>query len=239
MTWSGKNQALTASITQEEVEAMLVQAGADYSIKRYPKNSMLFWDSEPNGYHYFLVEGMVEIYVVNSDGRKKSIDFYGPGSFIGYHILRENNLPMTTAVAREDCRVISISKESFFKTLHTCPQFADVTVRYLFGLLSMQTQEVINSSFYIASQRVPLLLIELIEEMEGGDGTDAEDKGDKSCRVLPYGNNEIAEMLGLSRNSVTASISSLQNQGVIEKQRSSIRIIDLEKLTRIAYLEHE
>ena len=57
--------------------------------------------------------------------------------------------------------------------------------------------------------------------------------------VLPYGNGEIAEMLGVSRNSVTASVSRLQSQGVVEKRRNSMRVVDLDKLREIAYMERE
>ena len=57
--------------------------------------------------------------------------------------------------------------------------------------------------------------------------------------VLPYSNNDIADMLGVSRNSVTSVISRLQAQGVIEKQRSAIRIIDAQRLAEIAQLEQE
>ena len=57
--------------------------------------------------------------------------------------------------------------------------------------------------------------------------------------MLPYGNNELADMLGLSRNSVTTALSRLQAQGVIEKQRNAIRILDEAKLADIARLEGE
>lgn len=232
MTWSGKNQAISTSLSQEEVEAMLKHAEAEYTIKRVPKNGMLFWESEPHEYHYFLIEGMIEIYAVDRSGRKKSIDFYAPGSFIGYQFLSSNGLPMTTARAQENSVVISIPKSSFFKTLHASPDFADAVVKYLFGLLSMQTQEVINASFYVASQRVPLLLLDLARDV-------MQEQGDEGEIVLPYGNSDIADMLGVSRNSVITSISRLQSQGVIEKQRNSIRIIDLDKLDEIAHLEQE
>lgn len=233
MTWSGKNHVISSSLSQDEVEAMLKHAEAEYTIKRIPKNGVLFWESEPHEYHYFLVEGTIAIYAFDRAGRKKLIDFYAPGSFIGYQFLRDNNMPMTTAQAQEDSLVISIPKKSFFLALHASPDFADAVVRYLFGLLSMQTQEVINASFYVASQRIPLLLLDLAQDvlLEKGETEEG--------IILPYGNNDIAEMLGMSRNSVTTSISRLQAQGVIEKHRNSIKIIDLTKLDEIAHLEQE
>ena len=72
---------------------------------------------------------------------------------------------------------------------------------------------------------------ELLETAPPADGGDP--------LVLPYGNNELADMLGLSRNSVTTALSRLQAQGVIEKQRNAIRILDEVKLADIARLEGE
>lgn len=57
--------------------------------------------------------------------------------------------------------------------------------------------------------------------------------------VLPYSNNDIADMLGVSRNSVTSGRLALAGPGVIEKQRSAIRIIDAQRLAEIAQLEQE
>ena len=57
--------------------------------------------------------------------------------------------------------------------------------------------------------------------------------------VLPYGNTEIADMLGVSRNSVTSVMSRLASQGVIAKQRGAILVLDAERLADIAQREQE
>ena len=228
MTWSGRNQALNALPTQADVERMLQEAGASYTVKRVPANAVLFWEGEAHPNHYYLIEGTVEIYKVDAAYRKRAIDFYGPGAFFGFQFLTDSALPMTTARTCEDSRIIVIPRESYFKALHGSPDFADASVRYLFGLLSMQTDEVISASFYSASQRVAMLLLTLAEDLPAG-----------SEPLLPYGNAEVAEMLGLSRNSVTASLSRLANQGIVEKRRNAIAVLDMNKLRAVAQLGTE
>ena len=229
MSWSGGNHALGTLPTQAEVEAMLASAGASYSVKYVPANAVLFWEGEPHHNHYYLVDGTVEVYKVDSQYRKKCIDLYRPGSFFGFQILTETHLPMTTARACTDCHLIVIPCESFFQVLHSCPAFANTSMRYLFGLLSMQTSEVVNTSFYAASQRVAMLLLALAQDIE-----DRQKTLDTNI-VLPYGNNEIAEMLGVSRNSVTSALSGLRQQGVIETQRNTIVVVNMDKLDKIAH----
>lgn len=229
MSWSGGNQALDMLPSQREVEEMLEEAHAPYTVKHIPANAVLFWEAQPCSCHFYLAEGRIELYKVDGSYRKRSIDFYGPGAFFGYQFLRTSKLPMTTARACTDSRVLVIPEESYFAALHGCPRFADTTVRNLFGLLAMQTNEVINSSFYAASQRAALLLLSLARDETGRN------PGEPGP-ALPYGNADIAEMLGMSRNSVTAALSRLQEQGAVEKERGLIRIVNRGKLEEIANL---
>lgn len=230
MTWSGKNEVVQEPIGREEMEVMLQSVGASYTVRRVPKGGMVFWPGEPDGNHYYIAEGVVECFKLDRAGRKKVIDRYGAGMYLGYHILRDDCMPMSTMQCEEDCVLLAIPKDSFFRLLHGCPEFTDRTIRYLFGLLSMQTNEVLNQSFFATAQRVPMLLAELASEAP------VEEDG---VAVLPYGNTEIADMLGVSRNSVTSVMSRLASQGVIAKQRNAIRVIDVDRLVDIAQREQE
>lgn len=155
MTWTGKNEVLDEVISRAELERMLDEAGATYTSRRIPAGAMVFWSGEPDGNHYYVESGSVELYGVDAAGRKKVIDRYGPGMFFGFHILRDTNLTMSTAQCLEDSRILAIPKESFFKLLRGGSDFSEYCVRYLFGLLSMQTNEMLNQSFYVTAQRCP------------------------------------------------------------------------------------
>lgn len=242
MTWTGKNEVLEEVISRSELERMLDEAGASYTSRRIPAGAMVFWSGEPDGNHYYLESGSVELFGVDAAGRKKVIDRYGPGMFFGFHILRDSNLTMSTAQCLEDSRILAIPKESFFKLLRGGSEFSEYCVRYLFGLLSMQTNEMLSQSFYATAQRVPMLLSRLMAEQGGraGEGSGAEAPSTEDTAVfLPYSNNDIADMLGVSRNSVTTVISRLQSQGIVEKQRNAIRVLDPDRLAQIARREQE
>lgn len=244
MTWTGKNEVLEEVISRSELERMLDEAGATYTSRRIPAGAMVFWSGEPDGNHYYLESGSVELFGVDAAGRKKVIDRYGPGMFFGFHILRDTNLTMSTAQCLEDSRILAIPKESFFKLLRGGSEFSEYCVRYLFGLLSMQTNEMLSQSFYATAQRVPMLLSRLAAEQgdragRGGAGEEGPIGAEDVAVFLPYSNNDIADMLGVSRNSVTTVISRLQSQGIVEKQRNAIRVLDPARLADIARREQE
>ena len=81
MTWTGKNEVLDEVIGRAELERMLDEAGATYTSRRIPAGAMVFWSGEPDGNHYYVESGSVELYGVDAAGRKKVIDRYGPGMF--------------------------------------------------------------------------------------------------------------------------------------------------------------
>lgn len=220
MTWTGESDIKAGPLARGEVEAMLQQAGADYTVRRVPENAILFWAGEPHKLHYFVVSGLIELYADDEEGRRKTIDFYGPGSFFSYMFLREGNEAMTTARACMDSQVITLTKTAFFQALHNNPSFAEATVQSLFELLRMQTNEVIRASFYSATRRCALLLASLSQGHPAGE-------------PLGYDNVALADMLGVSRNSVTAAVSQLQKAGAIRKDRAGIVVVDAARLERL------
>lgn len=222
MTWTGISEIKSGPVAREAVEAMLREADTSYAVRRIPENAILFWEGEPHKLHYYVVSGMVELYASDQQGRRRTIDFYGPGSFFSYMFLSEGNAAMTTARACTDSELIALTKTEFFKALHGSPAFAEATVQSLFELLQMQTNEVIRASFYSVTRRCALLLASMARRTSA-----------PAPLVLAYDNAALADMLGASRNSVSAAISQLQRQGVIRKHRAGVEVLDPEALERI------
>lgn len=235
MFWPDKGDIASELPAKDELMGMLEEAGVDYRVRHAPKGVLFGWGEEPHTTAHFVVEGMVEIYKLERDGRKKTLYFCKKGDFFGFQILGDTCLPIATASACVDSELIAIPKESFFKALHTCPAFTDMIVKYLYGLISVLTNESVTTAFYATAQRVPMLLLSLgRDELSARDPSAA---GRTESIVVKYGNNDIANILGISRNSVTSSISRLQEQGVVAKRRNSIEILDMDRLESIAKLE--
>lgn len=236
MFWPDKGDISSELPAKDELMRMLQEAGVDYRVRRVPKGVLFGWGEEPHTTAHFVVEGMVEIYKLERDGRKKTLYFCKKGDFFGFQILGDTCLPIATASACVDSELIAIPKESFFKALHTCPDFTDMIVKYLYGLISVLTNESVQSAFYATAQRVPMLLLSLGRDEL--DSRDADALGDAEASiVVKYGNGDIANILGISRNSVTSSISRLQEQGIVLKRRNSIEILDMDRLEKVTKLE--
>lgn len=241
MFWPDKGDIASDLPEKEELIAMLESAGVDYFVRHVPKGGIFGWGAEPHKTAHFVVEGMVEIYKLERDGRKKTLYFCKKGDFFGFQILSDSCLPIASGCATVDSELIAIPKDSFFTAMHTCPEFTDMIVKYLYNLISVLTNETVSSAFYATAQRVPMLLLSLgrdeLAARRGAPCDIAIGEDADAPIVVKYNNSDIANILGISRNSVTSSISRLQEQGIVSKRRNSIEILDMDRLERIAMLE--
>lgn len=236
MFWPDKGDIASELPANDELVRMLEEAGVDYHVRHVPKGVLFGWGEEPHKSAHFVVGGMVEIYKLERDGRKKTLYFCKKGDFFGFQILSDACMPIATASACADSELIAIPKESFFKALHTCPDFADMVVKYLYNLISVLTNESVTSAFYATAQRVPMLLLSLgRDELSARAATSPHTEPTRI--IVKYNNSDLANILGISRNSVTSSISRLQEQGIVAKRRNSIEILDMDRLEKVTMLE--
>lgn len=236
MFWPDKGDIASELPAKDELVRMLEEAGVDYHVRHVPKGVLFGWGEEPHRSAHFVVEGMVEIYKLERDGRKKTLYFCKKGDFFGFQILSDACMPIATASACADSELVAIPKESFFKALHTCPDFADMVVKYLYNLISVLTNESVTSAFYATAQRVPMLLLSLgRDELSARAATSPHTEPTRI--IVKYNNSDLANILGISRNSVTSSISRLQEQGIVAKRRNSIEILDMDRLEKVTMLE--
>ncbi|WP_172623454.1 Crp/Fnr family transcriptional regulator [Arabiibacter massiliensis] len=236
MFWPDRGEISSELPGRDELVGMLQKAGVDYYERHVPKGVLFGWGEEPHRTAHFVAEGMVEIYKLERDGRKKTLYFCKKGDFFGFQILSDTCVPIATASACVDSDLVAIPKESFFKALHTCPDFADMIVKYLYNLISTLTNESVSSAFYASAQRVPMLLLSLGRDELGSRAAGGSDDVTAPI-IVKYGNGDIANILGISRNSVTSSISRLQEQGIVAKRRNSIEILDMDRLESVTKLE--
>lgn len=236
MFWPDKGDVALELCTKDELVGMLQKACVDYSVRNLPKGGLVGWGEEPQKNAFFVVNGAIEIYKLEKDGRKKTLYFCKKGDFFGFQILKDSCLPIATACASVDSELIAIPKESFFKALHTCPDFTNIIVKYLYSLISTLTSDSVSSAFYTISQRIPMLLLSLGQSESNPDDAYALD-GTPAPIIVKHTNDDIANILGISRNSVTSSISRLQEQGIVAKRRNSIEILDMQRLKKAAMFE--
>lgn len=171
--------------------------GAPMNFKR---NAEIYGENEPAEYLYKLVKGAVRTSKILDDGRRQVGDFYLPGDIFGLEAGGEHAF---SAEAISDVQVIVI-KRSAVESLAARDNDA---ARQLWSLTRRELQRVQDHIMLLiktAQERVAGFLLEMAERKRSQDEFD-----------LPMSRQDIADYLGLTIETVSRTLTSLENSAAI------------------------
>ncbi|MGY3765603.1 Crp/Fnr family transcriptional regulator [Vagococcus vulneris] len=84
---------------------------------KFKKNEFYLRKGTISPYVYILVDGLVEIFIENINGRKIVLDIYKPGNFIGEHEIVNKNPFSVSVQSKSEICLLRISRKDFLKWL--------------------------------------------------------------------------------------------------------------------------
>jgi len=175
----------------------------------YPRNSEIFGENEPADYLYKVISGAVRTYKILSDGRRQVGGFYLPGDVFGLQLGDEHTF---SAEAITDAKVLVIKRNAVTALAGRDPGIA----RELYSLTGSELKRVQERILLLvksAQERVASFLIEMADRAAAGNIIE-----------LPMSRQDIADYLGLTIETVSRTLTSLETAAAIEVP-SSRRIV--------------
>jgi CRP-like cAMP-binding protein len=176
----------------------------------YPRDTEIFGESEPAEYLYKVISGSVRTYKILSDGRRQVGGFYLPGDIFGLEFADEHTL---SAEAVSDAKVLVVKRSAL-----TALAKRDASVaQQLFALSGRELHRVQDRILLLiknARERVASFLLEM-----------AERASENNTIELPMSRQDIADYLGLTTETVSRTLTSLETASAIEVSPSSRRIV--------------
>jgi CRP/FNR family transcriptional regulator len=183
----------------------------------HAKNEYVFRVGEAGRRVYFLDAGRVKIHQASPDGREIILWFCLPGEVFGIAEVARGGDRVVAAVACEPSRILSISQEQFKTYLATHPSAALVTIEVLSARLRVLSDVLVN----LVTDDVPTRTAKLILRLASRYGIR---DGKEMYLSIPLTHQEIADMVGTTRQTVTAVLGDLRRQGVLSIENHRIRI---------------
>jgi CRP/FNR family nitrogen fixation transcriptional regulator len=163
------------------------------------RNSEIYGVHELAKYLYKVLKGGVRTYKVSEDGRRQISAFYLPGDVFGFEVGDEHTL---SAEAIVDCQLLVIRRTSV-ATLAT----RDSSVaRQLWAMTAAELQRAQNHVMLLimnAQERVAWFLLEMSNRSSSDEIN------------LPMSRQDIADYLGLTIETVSRSLTKLENAAAI------------------------
>ncbi len=182
------------------------------TMKEYGKRQVIFEPEDKNKV-YILKHGRVEIYQLTQDGKKLVVDILGPGSVFGDLGIGEPSDQFMEATTNS--LVCVIGKDEFFEMVTKMPQLANSLVKELFSKVIESEKQIAA----LASDNLILKLKDLLTRLAKKYG---EEKDGVTTISTKFTHEQLAEMVGISRPTMTELLNKLEKNNYIKREEKRI-----------------
>ncbi|MCI0458207.1 MAG: Crp/Fnr family transcriptional regulator [Gemmataceae bacterium] len=218
--WYLKRCDLFERLTPEQAERLDRRA----FLLTFKRRSLIYSSTEPGQSVMILASGRVKIKDITQEGKETILAFIEEGEIFGELALLDSQPRGEFAEAVEDSQVLVIPREEL---LWLMEQRTDVSlsVTKLVGLRRRRIENRLRNVLFLPSrERMVRLLLELVE-------SHGERRGN-ACEIrLPLSHQDLASLIGLTREMVTRVLGELQAEGLVEIRRRRITVIDCKHLS--------
>ena len=195
--------------------------------RRFQRGEVIFHEDDPGDRMHIVVEGGVKISVTSEDGREKNLALFKPGECFGEMSLLDGSNRSATATAIEALETMVLMREDFLGFLKEHPEAAADTISLLTQRLRNVNQMLVDTAFLDVPTRVAKQLLALVEDSPG-------DAPRTEPIVVNLGQDELASLVGASRETVSRALNSYRRMGVLTTSHRRITIMDRDALERMA-----
>ncbi len=186
-----------------------------------PPGAALFWEGERAGQIFEMLEGVIRIYRIMSDGRRAIMGFIHPGDVLGVSF-QENYL--FTAEAVTQVKVRRFARGRFFAKINESPVLRPQLFAILCDEMSAAQDQMLLLGRKTAEERVVSFLLAVRRKTDQREEIE-----------LPMSRQDIADYLGLTIETVSRTMTSLTRRGLIAPQaRHTVALRRLSALREIA-----
>jgi CRP/FNR family transcriptional regulator, cyclic AMP receptor protein len=193
----------------------------------YPAGALLFMEDEPSQGVYIICQGSVKLLTTNSDGRTLIFKIAKRGDVLGLNAALTGASHEVTAETLQPAQLAYVSREDFLKFIRENPD-ACLQVAQRLGRDCDSAYQLIRSIGLSNSVEAKLARFLLDWSAEGRTTHEG-------LRVrLALTHEEIAQLIGCSRESVSRSFSDFKRKHLVEVNGSTLLLQDKAALESLA-----
>jgi len=194
----------SAELFSDLPDAQLNVLATESSRRRLARGDVLFAEEDQPDNLYIVAAGRIAMVKRSPDGRESVVALMEPGDLFGEMPLLDGQGRSTDARALESSEVISIDYEPLRRLYQGHPELLWSVVRMLAGRLRTMDGVLADSVFLDVTGRTAKRLLDMA--------------GDAESFVMPVTQEELAGMVGASRERVNKAIASFVKLGWLEQR---------------------
>ena len=196
---------LFADLDDADLDSLIAVA----TRRKFSKDSVIFFEHDPGDSLFMILSGRVKVTILSDDGREIILSVLGDKDFFGEMSLLDNEPRSATAIAMEDTEVVILHQKEFLSIVERRPRILVLLLAVLSSRLRKANHQIGSLALLDVYGRVASVLLDMAKE------SGVRLKDGRVCFRRPT-HQEIANMIGATRETVSRMISDLHRQGYIE-----------------------
>ncbi len=217
--WYLKQVDWLSQLTAEETAELESQAFT----RRFKKGEMVYFPNDAGESVLLLAAGRIKLKTVTPDGKEAILAFIDEGELFGELALLDGAPRGEFAEAVADSHIIAVPASQLQRVMQRRPDVA-IGISRLVGLRWRRIQNRLQNILFRSNrERVTHLLLELAESHGVQDGAQWQIS-------LRLSHQDLASLIGATRESVTLILGQLQLEKLIRVRRRQLTILDRARL---------
>ena len=211
--WNLKHCKLFQELLPEEIALLESQS----RMRTFPARSPIYLPSERTDAVFLVAEGVVKVSSLRSDGKESILAFIDRGELFGELALIDNSLQEEFVEAVTRATIVMIPADTVRQLLARRSDLA-LAITKLVGVRRQRIERRLkNLLFQSSRERLIHLLLDLEEQfgMESDDGVQIR---------LKLSHQDLANLIGTTRETVTGILGDLRKEKLIESRRCKISL---------------
>lgn len=213
-----ENVPIFSDLDQETLEK-IIKSGV---IQSFKKNSVILSEEESGSALFVIAEGKVKVSRSSNDEKEVILAILNESDFFGEMSLLDGMARSATVTAIEDSKLFIIQRTEFLDLLKSYPEISIALLTELTKRFRASSMKIKALSLKDAEGKVATVLLQLADDIGKIR------QGVVEIDHLPF-QQELANMAGTSRETISRTLHSFAKKGLIELDGSKLRIIDYEK----------
>jgi CRP/FNR family cyclic AMP-dependent transcriptional regulator len=206
-----KNVPLLAMLQEQQLSVLT----SVVSRRSFPRGATIIAAGDETDSLYLVISGRLKVMMSDDEGREVILTMLGPNEYFGEMGLIDDSTRSASVISLEACELLVLSKRDFRKCLSENFEMAMMVMRGLVKRLREADKKIGSLALMDVYGRVARLLLEMSEPIDG-----------QQVVTKKIAKQDIAKMIGASREMVSRVMKDLQIGGYIEVRGSAIYLRD-------------
>ena len=195
--------------------------------RSYPRNAFILRAGEETDALYIILSGRVKLLIPDEEGHEVILSIMGAHEFFGEMGLFDDQTRSASAETLEACEMLRVSKAGFTALLKDNFELAILIIRNLVRRMREADRKIESLALIDVYGRVARLLIDLAQNVDGNWVVER-----------APAKQEIARMIGASREMVSRVVKDLHQKGLIRSEKRRIYVLDKLSMQKRASTRH-